>query len=134
MKVYRLRKGKKKSGTSKYHSRKVIRDGIMFDSVKEANRWNELRLLEMAGAISELRRQVKYILIPAQKEPDTTGPKGGVKKGRTLERECSYQADFVYLDAEGKTVVEDTKGMRTKDYVIKRKLMLFNYGIKVREV
>lgn len=119
---------------SKYHSRKVKGYGMIFDSMKEYRRYCELHLLERAGAITELRRQVKYILIPAQKEPDTIGPKGGLKKGRTIERECSYLADFVYIDADGNTVVEDTKGMRTKDYVIKRKLMLFNYGIKVREV
>ena len=118
----------------KYRNRKVYVDGIVFDSIKEATRYNELRLLERAGAISELRRQVKYILIPAQKEPDTIGPKGGKIKGKLLEREVAYYADFVYQDEQGNTVVEDTKGMRTKDYIIKRKLMLLNYGIIIREV
>ena len=138
MKDYRLRKGKKKSGTSKYHSRKVIRDGIMFDSVKEANRWNELCLLEMAGAISELRRQVKYILIPAQKEPDTKGPRGGVIKGKLIEREVCYISDFTYIDKFGNVVVEDAKGYKGGQayalFTIKRKLMLLNYGIKIKEV
>lgn len=119
---------------SKYHNKKVVRDGIVFDSVREANRWTELRLLERAGAISGLRRQVKYILIPAQREPDTAGKRGGVKKGKLLEKEVSYYADFVYEDETGKTVVEDVKGVRTEVYKIKRKLMLLNYGIRIVEV
>jgi hypothetical protein len=87
------------------------------------------------GIISNLRRQVKYVLIPAQREPSTVGPRGGVKPGKLLEKECSYIADFVYTVVEtGETVVEDTKGFRTKDYLIKRKLMLFVYGIKIKEI
>ena len=119
--------------TNKYRNRQVIVDGIVFDSIKEAKRYQELRLLERAGAISGLRRQVKYILIPAQREPDTIGKRGGVKKGKLLEKECAYLADFVY-EENGVTVVEDTKGVRTKDYIIKRKLLLLNYGIRIREV
>lgn len=123
---------------SKYHSRKVKRDGMIFDSMKEARRWNELHLLERAGAITELRRQVKYILIPAQRAPSVIGPRGGVKQGELLEREVSYYADFVYQDEHGNTVVEDVKGYKDGQayalFSVKRKLMLFNYGIKVREV
>ena len=75
--------------------------------------------------IRDLRRQVKYVLIPSQHE-------GQYKK--LLERECSYIADFVYTDVEsGKEVVEDTKGVRTDAYKIKRKLMLFKYGIRIKE-
>lgn len=118
----------------KYRNKKVYVDGIVFDSIKEATRYRELRLLERAGAISELRRQVKYILIPAQREPDTIGPKGGKIKGKLLEREVAYYADFVYLDEHGNTIVEDAKGIRTEVYKIKRKLMLQNYGIKILEV
>ena len=82
-----------------------------------------------------MRRQVKYILIPVQREPDTKGPRGGVKKGKVIEREVTYYADFVYKDlATGETVVEDTKGIRTHDYIIKRKLMLYVHGIRIREV
>jgi hypothetical protein len=118
---------------SKYHSRKVTRDGITFDSVKEAKRYSELLLLERAGAIQDLKRQVKFVLIPTQREPDTRGVRGGIIKGKVLELECSYVADFVYTE-NGKTVVEDTKGFRTKDYVIKRKLMLSVHGIRIKEV
>jgi hypothetical protein len=118
---------------SKYHSRKVTRDGITFDSVKEAKRYSELLLLERAGAIQDLKRQVKFVLIPTQREPDTRGVRGGIIKGKVLELECSYVADCVYTE-NGKTVVEDTKGFRTKDYVIKRKLMLSVHGIRIKEV
>lgn len=118
---------------SKYNNRKVRRDGLTFDSKKEHKRYNELLLLEQAGEIRNLRRQVKFVLIPTQREPSQIGSRGGVKKGKLLERECSYIADFVYSQ-NGKMVVEDTKGIRTKDYIIKRKLMLRVYGIRIREV
>jgi hypothetical protein len=91
-----------------------------------------LKLLERSGKISDLQRQVKFVLIPAQYEPDTIGPKGGVKRGKLLERETSYVADFVYIEG-GKQVVEDTKGFRTADYIIKRKLMLLFHGIRIKE-
>ena len=119
---------------SKYHSKKVVVDGMTFDSQKELRRWNALRLMEKSGQITDLKRQVKYVLIPAQREPDKIGPRGGVIKGKLLERECAYMADFVYLDKNGNTVVEDTKGVRTTEYVIKRKLMLYVHGIKIVEV
>ena len=115
---------------NKYGNRKVTTsDGQAFDSQKEANRWIELKLLERAGKISNLQRQVKYTLIPAQYEEN----KGKGKRFKLVESECAYVADFVYQE-EGKTVVEDTKGFRTKDYVIKRKLMLHVYGIRIKEV
>ena len=120
---------------NKYHSKKVEVNGIVFDSKKEAKRYSELSLLEKARTITELQRQVKYVLIPAQREPDTIGKRGGIIKGKTIEKECSYIADFVYRDAEtGELIVEDTKGFRTKDYIIKRKLMLFVHGIRIQEV
>ena len=106
----------------KYHAKKTELDGITFDSRKEAQRYAELKLLERSGAIHNLRRQVRYELIPAQK-----------KDGKTIERACHYIADFVY-EENGKTVVEDVKGYRTKEYVLKRKLMLQVHGIEVREV
>lgn len=109
---------------TKYNNKKITVDGQIFDSKKEASRYEELRLLEKAGAIKDLRTQVKFKLIPAQRDEAT---------GKVIERECSYKADFVYSEGE-KTVVEDVKGFRTKEYVIKRKLMLWRYGIRIREV
>ena len=109
---------------TKYNNKKITVDGQIFDSKKEANRYKELRLLEKEGAIKDLRMQVKFTLIPAQRDEAT---------GKVVERECSYKADFVY-EEDGKTVVEDVKGFRTKEYVIKRKLMLWRYGIRIREV
>ena len=109
---------------TKYNNKKITVDGQIFDSKKEASRYEELRLLEKAGEIKDLRTQVKFKLIPAQRDEAT---------GKVVERECSYKADFVY-EEDGKTVVEDVKGFRTKEYVIKRKLMLWRYGIRIREV
>lgn len=119
--------------SSKYGNKKIVVDGNTFDSKKEAKRYQELSLLEKAGAICNLQRQVKYTLIPTQREPDVIGKRGGIKKGNVIEKECAYYADFVY-EENGQTVVEDTKGMRTTDYVIKRKLMLHIWGIKIREI
>lgn len=110
--------------TNKYHARKMTVGGITFDSRKEADRWQTLRLLERAGKISGLQRQVKYPLLPAQKVD-----------GKTAKRAVSYIADFVYLDtATGKIVVEDVKGVKTEVYKLKRKLMLFFHGVQVKEV
>lgn len=120
---------------SKYGSRKTVVDGISFDSKKEASRYRELLLLERAGKIGNLRRQVKYVLIPAQYENPDSPTKSG--RGKCLERECSYVADFVYdvlMEPEPVEIVEDTKGFRTEAYKIKRKMMLFMHGIRIREV
>lgn len=123
---------------SKYHNRKVTVDGITFDSTHEAHRWKELRLLERAGAISGLRRQVPYLLIAEQREfcneiYKSGKNKGCFKPGKLLERSCSYIADFVYLK-DGVIIVEDAKGVRTDEYIIKRKLMLERWGIRIQEV
>ena len=120
---------------AKYKSHKTEVDGIVFDSRKEARRWKELRLLEDEGHIADLQRQVRFELVPVQREPDRRGSKGGLIKGKVLERKVEYVADFVYTDTEtGEMVVEDTKGIKTKDYIIKRKLMLFVHNIKIREI
>lgn len=119
---------------NKYHNRKVrTSDGIVHDSRKEANRWQELKLLEEAGKIHELRRQMEFLLIPPQYE---NLPQGRHKKPKRklVERACNYRADFVYYTEDGVIHVEDVKGMRTRDYVIKRKLMRYIYGIAVEEV
>ena len=120
---------------NKYQAIKTTVDGIEFDSRKEARRYQKLKLMERAGVIKDLRMQVKYILIPAQYETFERYGKNGqkLKDGqRLLEKECSYVADFVYIE-NGKEVVEDTKGIKTKDYIIKRKLMLFMHRIKIKE-
>ena len=103
---------------AKYNNTKIRVDGRLFDSKAEAARWQELQLLERAGEIKELERQVEYELIPKQKG----------------ERAVKYIADFRYIDHEGKTVVEDTKGVKTPVYILKRKLMLRVHGIRIREV
>ena len=113
-----------KASRNKYHAQK----SGGYASRKEHRRANELRLLQRAGLISNLREQVSYELIPAQYEQQD------VKKKILLERPCRYIADFVYTDkATGQTVIEDTKGVRTKEYIIKRKLMLYVHGIKITE-
>ena len=125
---------------AKYGNRKVVVDGITFDSKKEAQRYTELKLLEKAGKITGLQLQREFELIPAQREKTdqiyTKGPnKGKFKPGKVIEQKCSYKADFVYWELENNSmVVEDTKGMRTKEYIIKRKLMLYKYGIRIKEV
>ena len=103
---------------AKYGNTKVNVDGMPFDSKREAARWQELRLMERAGEISDLHRQVRYELVP--KMPG--------------ERPVDYIADFVYRDKDSNEVVEDVKGVRTQAYVIKRKLMLWRHGIRIREV
>lgn len=112
--------------SSKYGAKKIIVDGHVFDSKKEARRYSQLKESESLGFIENLQMQVKYILIPSQ-YADVDG------KRKCIERECAYIADFVYLE-DGKTVVEDTKGFKTKDYIIKRKLMLHVHGIRVKEI
>lgn len=103
---------------NKYGARKVTApDGQKFDSNMEYVRWCELRLLERVGKISELKRQVKFELIPKQDG----------------ESACSYVADFTYYDQNGELVVEDTKGFKTDVYKIKKKLMLWRHGIKIKE-
>lgn len=107
---------------SKYYNQKITVDGITFDSRKEYRRYRELCLMERAGEIDNLERQVKFELIPTQK-----------KNGKVVERACSYVADFVYNE-NGEQVVEDAKGVRTKEYKIKRKMMRWLYGIEIKEV
>lgn len=121
---------------SKYGAKKVTVDGITFDSKKEANRWCELRLMERAGVITGLERQLKFVLIPSQFEKVERYSKTGKRLSddfRCVEREVSYVADFVYYQ-DGKLVVEDTKGFKTDAYIIKRKLMRYVNGIAIKEI
>lgn len=107
---------------NKYNAQKAEVDGIVFDSKREAKRYAELRVMERSGEITDLQRQVPYVLMPKQVNED----------GKT-ERVVIYRADFVYR-RDGKTVVEDTKGMKTKEYVLKRKMMLYFHGITIHEI
>jgi hypothetical protein len=116
---------------SKYHNKKVMFDGIIFDSKKERDRYKELSALEDEGKISNLRLQVPYVLIPKQELPKPVRKSGRMKYSETA---CRYVADFVYIDAAGNEVVEDAKGMRTAEYNIKRKLMLMVHGIQIMEI
>lgn len=110
---------------NKYHNTKVKRHGMTFDSKKEADRYDELLLMLRAGLINGLETQVPFTLIPNQRDGN----------GRVIERAVTYKADFVYQEA-GKMVVEDVKSpiTRTPEYIIKRKLLLWKFGIKIKEV
>ena len=112
------------SGYSKYGNRKVTVDGITFDSQTEADRWAWLRIMERGGVIKDLRRQVRYELVPKQTDENM----------KMIESSVSYIADFVYRDQEGKEIVEDAKGYKTDVYRIKKKLMLWVHGIRIQEV
>lgn len=115
----------------KYKSVKIDTPDGTFDSKREYKRWMELQMMERNGYISDLRRQVPFELIPAIKEPDTVGPKGGIKKGRTIQKACMYVADFVY-DQDGKTIVEDAKGFKTKEFLLKAKILRWRFGIDIK--
>lgn len=109
-------------GRSKYHARKTTVDGITFDSHKEADRYLVLRGMEEDGSIEDLRRQVRYELVPA------------FNVDGSHYRPVYYVADFVYMDKEtGKEVVEDVKGVRTDVYRLKSKLFARRYGMSIRE-
>ena len=109
----------------KYGNRRIVTEDGTFDSVKEHRRWCELKLMEKAGEIVELQRQVPFVVIPKQKD----------ELGKVVEREVKYIADFTYRTRKDyKLVVEDTKGMKTNEYILKRKLMLYRNGIRIQEV
>ena len=129
----------------KYGNKKVVYNGIEFDSRKEALRYMDLKLLEKAGKIKNLELQKVYELIPAQYEETGEVYKRGKfagqpKRGKCIEQSVTYKADFSYIDENGKQIVEDVKGYRDPAsgsfarYIIKRKLMLYVHGIKIREI
>lgn len=100
---------------SKYRNVKTTVDGVTYDSKKEAKRAGELALLQRAGEISDLQRQVRYLL-------DVNGVPI-----------CHYRADFTYRERGAGFVVEDVKGVRTPEFILKSKLMLAVHGITIRE-
>lgn len=132
---------------NKLNNRSITIDGITFQSTREGNRYCELKLMQKAGIISDLELQKCYELIPAHYETVETGEyyKRGEKKGQPktkqvcIEQSVAYNADFVYKQ-DGKTIVEDAKGFKDSSsstyakFVIKRKLMLWVHGIRIREV
>lgn len=124
----------------KYRNHKTYTsDGILHDSQKEATRWCELKLLQRAGEISDLKRQVEYELIPDQYETIERYSKTGRRLKdhvKLVERKCCYIADFVYKDKNGNVVVEDTKSKitQTEKFIIKKKLMYYMHGIKIKIV
>lgn len=131
----------KRKGYNKYGAKKCSLMGASFDSRLEGNRAIFLLGALKEGKIRNLRRQVEFELIPKQTYKVEKQLKTKVKEvERTAEQKCSYVADFVYekrmLDGTWQTVVEDTKSSATKtgEYVIKRKLMLFRHGIRIREI
>lgn len=103
-----------------------------FDSKKEERRYDVLRFQELKGEITDLRRQVSFELLPTQREPDRIGPRGGKIPGKVIERPATYIADFVYYK-DGELVVEDCKGYRTADYRLKKKMLLYFKGIRIKE-
>lgn len=120
---------------NKYHAKKVSICGIEFDSKKEGMRWLLLKDMERTGEISDLRRQVPFELLPAIYRDFTVHLKTKDKVERKLvQRAVHYVADFVYLDKEGKQIVEDTKGLRLPDYILKKKMMLALLGIEISEI
>ncbi len=142
-----MTRGWKRKNNTKLNNRSVVIDGIEFQSAKEGNRYCELKLLQRAGKISELELQKRYELIPAQYETVPTGEyyKRGENKGQPktkqvcVEQSVVYIADFVYQE-NGQTVVEDVKGFRDPSsatyakFVLKRKMMLWMHGIRIREI
>lgn len=113
---------KQRNPIHKYHNKPVVTpEGEKFDSKKEYRRWKELQLLERAGEISSLMRQVAFELIPAAPPQ--------------FKRPIRYVADFVYIDEkENHLVVEDVKGVQTPVYKLKKRLMFDRFGILIREV
>jgi len=107
---------------NKYHAKKVKVDGMTFDSKREYARWKDLQLLQRAGKIQDLRRQVRFQLCETPYD----------EAGFALFRGVFYKADFVYIE-NGKTIVEDCKGFRTDAYLIKKKWFYDKYGILIRE-
>jgi hypothetical protein len=107
--------GIKKVKKHKYSSKKTVVDDIEFDSVKEAKRYKELKLLLKVGEIGMLQRQVPFELNP-----------GGTHS-------LKYVADFCYITREGVRVTEDCKGFRTGEYLKKKRLMKKVHQIEIRE-
>lgn len=126
-----------KEKTSKYHNKKVVIDGIKFDSKREGDRYLVLKNAESQGIISDLKLQVKFELIPAIRENVIKKLKTKEKvEEKTIQLAINYTADFTYLK-DGVFVVEDckiSKYMIPKEYVIKEKIFRWKYGFPIKRV
>jgi len=112
-----MKRNKFNVGTSKKSKKDRTVDGIIFMSIKEAQRYVELKKLQKEGKIKDLETQPRFILQTAF--IDNEGNK---------HRKIEYVADFRYYDKKLKqTIVEDVKGMKTDIYKIKKKLLLYSY-------
>lgn len=119
---------------NKYHARKVVFDGITFDSKKEGLHYLALREQERRGEISNLRLQVPFELLPAIYKDEVVHLKTKDKVVKKLvQRAVHYIADFVYIK-DGKEYVVDAKGLRPAEYILKKKMMLANLGIEIIEI
>lgn len=108
---------------NKYHNKKVIVNGYKFDSKKEANYYNQLKLLQRAGLIRDLELQKTFILQPSFKLNNKT------------RRNITYKADFTYFSIEDNKIhVIDVKGFKTDVYNIKKKMFEYKYGIEIEEI
>ena len=120
---------------NKYHAKKVTICGIDFDSKKEGMRYLLLKDMERSGEISDLQLQVSFELLPVIYRDEVVHLKTKDKVERRLvQRAVHYVADFVYTDKEGVRHVEDTKGLRLPDYILKKKMMLALLGIEITEI
>ena len=113
-----------KNKTNKYCNEKIIVDGIEFDSKLEARRWQQLNLLQKAGNIKDLRRQIKFELQPSY-----------VKNDKVI-KSINYVADFVYYDLNKRGfIIEDTKGYKTGIYKLKKKILEYKYpDLEIKEI
>lgn len=108
---------------NKYHNKKVIVNGHKFDSIKEANYYNQLKLLQRAGFIRDLELQKTFILQPSFKLNNKT------------RRQITYKADFTYFSNEDNKIhVVDVKGFRVDVYKVKKKMFEYKYGIEIEEI
>ena len=126
-------------GRRKYRNQPVEIDGHKFDSQHEAGRYLYLRRLEEKGEILDLKLQDHFQLLPAQYVPTGETYKRGKHKGsekyKLAERKCEYIADFTYVRKDTcEFIVEDAKGVKTKEYRIKKKLTLYVHNIQIKEV
>lgn len=120
---------------SKYGNKKVKHNGRTLDSRRERKRYYELEVLEKAGEISDLRLQVPFEIIPAIYETVEIQLKTKVKYvQKCVQRAAHYVADFVYMDKDGNQIVEDVKGFRTPEYLLKKKMMRAFLGITIKEI